>query len=118
MPRVKTGITRRAAHKKVLASNKGYRMTKRHLYKVAMEAYLHAGAYAYAGRHLRKRDFRTLWINHITAALKNQENPLSYSKFIKAMSDKKVTLNRKVLSELSIKSPEIFSAVFKFTTAK
>src|SRR3989338_9657546 len=118
MPRVKTGIVRRAAHKKILSANKGYRMTKRRLYKVAKEAYLHAGQYAYNSRRIKKRDFRTLWIGRITAALKLQENPVSYSKFIKAMGDKKVTLNRKSLSELAVKLPEVFSAVFKFTTSK
>ena len=118
MPRVKTGTVRRASHKEILSANKGYRMAKHKLYKVAKEAYLHAGQYAYIGRRLRKRDFRTLWISRLAAALKGQENPLSYSKFIKVMSDKKVSLNRKSLSEMAIKFPEVFSAVFKFTTSK
>ena len=118
MPRVKTGTVRRASHKEILSANKGYRMAKHKLYKVAKEAYLHAGQYAYIGRRLRKRDFRTLWISRLAAALKGQENPLSYSKVIKVMSDKKVTLNRKSLSEMAIKFPEVFSAVFKFTTSK
>lgn len=118
MPRVKTGTTRRATHKKVLAANKGYRMTRRRLYKVAKEAYLHAGQYAYMGRRLRKRDFRSLWIGHINAALRLEESPLSYSKFIKQLSDKKISLNRKVLSSLAVNFPQTFSAVFKFTTAK
>lgn len=118
MPRVKTGTVRRAAHKKVLAANKGYRMTKNRLFKVAKEAYLHAGQYAVAGRHLKKRDFRSLWITRINAALKSQENPVSYSKFIKFLSDKKISLNRKSLSELAVKAPEAFTAVFKFTTGK
>ena len=118
MPRVKTGTVRRASHKEILSANKGYRMAKHKLYKVAKEAYLHAGQYAYIGRRLRKRDFRTLWISRLAAALKGQENPLSYSKFIKVMSDKQVTLNRKSLSEMAIKFPEVFSAVFKFTTSK
>ena len=118
MPRVKTGTVRRASHKEILSANKGYRMAKHKLYKVAKEAYLHAGQYAYIGRRLRKRDFRTLWISRLAAALKGQENPLSYSKFIKAMADKKITLNRKSLSEMAIKFPEVFSAVFKFTTSK
>lgn len=118
MPRVKTGTVRRAAHKKILTANRGYRMAKHRLYKVAKEAYLHAGQYAHAGRRLKKRDFRTLWINRITAALKNQENPVSYSKFIKSMADKKVTLNRKSLSTLAVNLPEVFTNVFKFTTSK
>jgi len=118
MPRVKTGIVRHAAHKKVLTANKGYRMTKRRLYKVAKEAYMHAGQYAYNSRRIKKRDFRTLWINRITAALKTQTDAISYSKFIKALSDKKVSLNRKSLSDLAVRFPEVFSSVFKFTTTK
>ncbi|MBI1872086.1 50S ribosomal protein L20 [Candidatus Collierbacteria bacterium] len=118
MPRVKTGTIRRAAHKKILSANKGYRMTKSRLIKAAKEAYLHAGQYAYAGRRLKKRDFRTLWITRINAALKGQEKPVSYSKFIKALSDKKVSLNRKTLSHLAVNLPEVFTAVFKFTTSK
>ena len=118
MPRTKTGTVRRTSHKEILAANKGYRMAKHKLYKTAKEAYLHAGQYAYIGRRLKKRDFRTLWISRITAALKGQENPISYSKFVKAMTDKKVILNRKSLSEMAIKFPEVFSAVFKFTTSK
>lgn len=118
MPRVKTGTVRHAAHKKILAANKGYRMTKRRLYKVAKEAYLHAGQYAYDSRRLKKRDFRTLWISRISSALKLQENPLSYSKFIKALGEKKVALNRKSLSELAVRFPEVFTNVFKFTASK
>jgi large subunit ribosomal protein L20 len=118
MPRTKTGVVRHATHKKVLAANKGYRMAKRKLYKVAKEAYLHAGQYAYAGRKLKKRDIRSLWITRINAALRLQENPISYSKFIAAAADKKVTLNRKTLSELAVSLPEVFSAVLKFTTTK
>lgn len=118
MPRVKTGTVRRAAHKKILSANKGYRMTKRRLYKVAKEAYLHAGQYAYNSRRIKKRDFRTLWIGRITASLKLQDKAISYSKFINALAEKKISLNRKSLSELAVKFPEVFSSVFKFTTAK
>src|SRR3989344_2553498 len=118
MPRVKTGVVRRTAHKKVLTANKGYRMTKRKLYKVAKEAYLHAGQYAYNSRRIKKRDFRTLWIGRITAALKLQDKAISYSKFINALAEKKINLNRKSLSTLAVKFPEVFSSVFKFTTSK
>ncbi len=118
MPRVKTGTVRHASHKKVLLANKGYRMTKRRLYKAAKEAYLHAGQYAYIGRRLKKRDFRSTWITRINAALRNEESPVSYSKFIKLLGEKKVSLNRKSLSELAVRFPEVFSAVFKFTSSK
>lgn len=96
--RVKTGFARRRAHNKIQKANKGYRMTKRRLVKVAKEAYLHAGSYAYAGRKDKKHDFRQLWITRITGAL--SELGISYSKFIKALKDKKIELDRKVLAEI------------------
>ncbi len=118
MPRVKAGTVRHASHKEILKANKGYRMTRHRLYKVAKEAYLHAGQYAFAGRRLKKRDFRSVWIGRISAALKLQDNAISYSKFINVMAEKKVNLNRKSLSELAAKFPEVFTSVFKFTTSK
>lgn len=118
MPRVKTGVVRKAAHKKIFDANKGYRMAKRKLYKTAKEAFLHAGAYAFAGRRLKKRDFRSLWIKRINAALKSQTDPITYSKFIKQMSDKSIKLNRQILSGLAVNFPKAFSAVFGFTTKK
>lgn len=114
MPRVKTGIVRKAAHKKILSANKGYRMAKRKLYKTAKEAYLHAGQYAFAGRRLKKRDFRSLWIKRINGALKSQVDSISYSKFIKQLSDKSIKLNRQILSGLAISFPKAFSSVFTF----
>lgn len=116
MPRVKTGTTRRAHHKKVLRTTKGYRMTKRRLYKVAHEATLHAGEYAFAGRKKKKGDFRTLWIKRINAALAIAGSTLSYSKFIKALSDKKIELNRKMLAYLAVKEPAAFQQVVKSAT--
>lgn len=102
MPRVKTGTTRRARHKKVLKSTKGYTGTNNRLYKRANEAKLHAGKYAYIGRKLRKRDFRRLWILRISAAVKQADETLNYSRFIKALKDNSIELNRKMLSELAI----------------
>lgn len=118
MARVKTGTIRRARHKKVLAANKGYRLTKSKLYKVAHEAFLHAGQYAFIGRKRRKRDLRRLWIVRLKASLFAQKKPVSYSRFINLMKIKNIALNRKVLSELAIKNPKAFSSFFEFTTAK
>lgn len=115
MARVKTGTTRRKRHKKVLKRTKGFRMTKGRLYKVSKEADLHAGQYAYIGRKLRKRDFRRLWIQRINAALKPFD--LKYSQFIKSLKDKKIELNRKILSFLALEKPEVFEEVVKKTTA-
>jgi len=107
--RVKTGTIRRKRHKKVLSLTKGYRMTKSRLYKVAHEALLRAGQYAYIGRKLRKRDFRRLWIERINAAVKAKG--LSYSKFINLLKKADVALNRKILAHLAVKDQKTFNAI-------
>lgn len=107
--RIKRGVTTHARHKKILKANKGYRMTKRRLYRVAMEAYLHAGEYAFAGRKNRKRDFRRVWITRISNAVSMYGT--SYSRFIKSLKDNKIELNRKMLSYLATEAPEAFGAV-------
>jgi len=104
--RAKTGSTRKKRHKKILKQAKGYRMTRSRLYKVAKEAVLHAGQYAYHGRKLRKRDFRRLWIQRINAALSKTD--LSYSRFIKKLKDNQIELNRKILANLAVNHPEVF----------
>lgn len=107
--RIKTGFTRRRAHKKVLGRTKGFRMTKHRLYKVAREADLHAGQYAYIGRKNRKRDFRKLWILRINAALKPLGIP--YSKFINELKRQEIALDRKILADLAISDPETFKTI-------
>ena len=111
MPRTKTGVVRRKGHKAVLARTKGFRMTKNRLYKVAKEADLHAGQYAFIGRKRRKRDFRRLWVTRISAAVKLVDEKLNYSRFIKALKDKKILLDRKVLSDLAIRDENAFKEV-------
>ncbi len=109
MARVKTGTTRRKRHKKVLKRTKGFRMTKGRLYRVSKEADLHAGQYAYAGRKLRKRDTRRLWITRINAALTPLN--LSYSQFINGLKKAKIELNRKILADLALTDPETFKDI-------
>lgn len=109
MTRVKTGITRRRRHKRVLKRTKGFRMTKGRLYRVSKEADLHAGQYAYAGRKLRKRDMRRLWITRINAALTPYN--LSYSKFINDLKKAKIELNRKILADIALSDPETFKTI-------
>ena len=108
--RVKTGTVRREGHKKVLKLAKGYWMTRSKRYKVASEAVLHAGQYAYNGRRIRRRDIRKVWIVRINAALRPFNT--SYSVFIKKLKDNKVELNRKMISEIAIHDPATFKAIF------
>ncbi len=109
MARVKTGITRRKRHQKVLERTKGFRMTKGKLYKVSKEADLHAGQYAFVGRKLRKRDIRKLWITRINAALTPFD--ISYSKFINGLKKAKIELNRKILADIALSDPNTFKTI-------
>ncbi|KKP68418.1 MAG: 50S ribosomal protein L20 [Candidatus Roizmanbacteria bacterium GW2011_GWA2_35_19] len=107
--RVKSGVDTRRKHKKVLKLASGYWMTRHKQFKKAKEAVLHAGEYAFAGRKLKKRDFRTLWIIRLNAALR--ELGLTYSKFINLLSTKKIELDRKVLSQIVVEHPEVFKKI-------
>ena len=107
--RVKTGTVRRAAHKKVLKAAKGFWMTRHKRYKVAHEAVMHAGKYAFVGRRLKKRDLRQVWIVRINAALKPFN--IRYSAFIKMLKNRQITLDRKILSDLATNHQEAFKAV-------
>ena len=114
MPRVKSGMTNRARHKKVLKEAKGYFGSKHRLYKSANEQVMHAGKYAYRDRRQKKRDFRKLWITRINAACR--ENGISYSKFINGLSIAEIAINRKMLSEIAIDNPAAFTELVE--TAK
>lgn len=115
--RVKTGVTRHRHHKKVLSRTKGMRMTKNRLFKIAREADLHAGQYAFAGRKRRKRDFRSLWIVRINAALRAIDGKISYSKFINLSKKANIEIDRKILASLAATDQEAFKAVFITATA-
>lgn len=109
MARIKRGTVSRRKHNKLLRQVKGFRMSKRRLIKVAKEASLHAGAYAYAGRRKKKRDFRRLWITRISQAVR--EFDINYSTFMKKMKDKKINLDRKILSDLVLNDPQTFKSL-------
>lgn len=109
MVRVKGGMTTRRRHKKVLKMVKGYWMTRHKQFKKAKEAVLHAGEYAFAGRKLKKRDFRSLWIVRLNAVLRSLG--LTYSKFISLLRNKKIALDRKVLSQIAVEYPNIFKNI-------
>src|SRR5579871_2708616 len=98
MARVKRGIVSKRKHNKLHALTKGYRGTRNRLTKIAHEAALHAGAYAFHGRKLRKRDFRSLWITRIGEAAKN--HGMSYSVFLHKLKSSHISLDRKILSEI------------------
>lgn len=107
--RIKRGIVSRRKHKKLLTQTKGFRGTKTRLVKVAREAALHAGAYAYHGRKLRKRDFRRLWITRIGEAVKQEG--ISYSVLINKLKKANIELDRKILSNLVTNDPNTFKQI-------
>lgn len=107
--RVKRGIVSKRKHNKLASLTKGYRGTKNRLVKMQHEALLHAGAYAFHGRKLRKRDIRTLWITRISEAAKLQG--LSYSVLINKLKKDKIELDRKILSDLVVNDPETFKKI-------
>lgn len=109
--RVKGGFTRKRRHNRVLARTKGFRMTKHRLYKVAREADIHAGQYAFVGRKKRKRDFRSLWISRINGALAKEG--ISYSKLISGLKKAKIEINRKILANLVLENPDIFKVILQ-----
>lgn len=98
MTRVKRGLVSKRRHNKLLNQAAGYRGTKSKLVRVAREAVLHAGVYAFHGRKLKKRDFRRLWITRIGEAAKTEG--ISYSKLMNALKKSKVELNRKILADI------------------
>lgn len=107
--RVKRGIVSRRKHNKLNALTKGYRGTKSRLIKVAQEAILHAGAYAFHGRKLRKRDMRALWITRIGEAAK--QTGTSYSVLINKLKKAKIELDRKILSDLATHDRDTFNRI-------
>jgi large subunit ribosomal protein L20 len=109
MSRIKRGTVSRRKHNKLLDLTKGYRGTKSKLVKIAKEASLHAGQYAYNGRKIRKQDFRTLWITRISEAVKKED--LNYSTFINKMQKANIALDRKMLSKLIVEDPAAFKKV-------
>ena len=111
MARSKTGTTRSKRHKKIRKLSKGFKFSASRRYRTAKEAVLHAGQYAYVGRKQKKRNLRSLWITRLNAALR--ENDSKYSTFVKALSDRKVELDRKILSDIAVNHPDDFEQIVK-----
>ena len=109
MPRITNGTRRHDRRKKILKQTKGYKGARSKLFRTAKDAANKAGAYAYRDRKRRKRDFRRLWITRISAACRAHE--ISYSRFMKGLSDAGIELNRKALSNMAIEDPAAFAVL-------
>ena len=109
MPRVKRGVTARARHKKVIALAKGYRGRRKNVYRIAKQAVMKAGQYAYRDRRQRKRQFRALWIARINAAAR--EAGLKYSTFMNGLKKAQIEVDRKVLADLAVFDKPAFAAL-------
>lgn len=107
MARVKRGVTARARHKKILKQAKGYYGARSRVYRVAKQAVIKAGQYAYRDRRQKKRQFRRLWVTRINAAARL--NDLSYSKFMNGLKLAHIEMDRKVLSDIAIFDARAFS---------
>ena len=109
MARVKGAVTTRARHKKVLKRAKGYYGAKSIRFRMANQAVMKSGMYAYVGRKNKKRDFRRLWIARINAAAR--QNGMSYSKFISGLKKANININRKMLAELAVTDSAAFTKI-------
>ncbi len=115
MARVKRGITSHRKHKKLHTLTKGYRGGRSKLVKEAKSALLHAGEYAFAGRKLRKRNMRRVWIVQLGNAVRAEG--LSYSKFMAGLKAKDIKLDRKILADLAVNYPEDFKKLISQVTS-
>tara|TARA_B100000427_G_C15489294_1_gene586776 strand:- start:539 stop:898 length:360 start_codon:yes stop_codon:yes gene_type:complete len=109
MARVKRGVQAKARHKKVLKQAKGFRGARSRTYKVAKQAVMRAGQYAYRDRRVKKRVFRSLWIVRINAAAR--ENGLTYSKLIAGLKKASIDLDRKTLANIAVNDKEAFTKI-------
>ncbi|KUJ75878.1 50S ribosomal protein L20 [Thiomicrospira sp. XS5] len=109
MARVKRGVIARKRHNKVLKQAKGYYGARKKIFRVAKQAVIKAGQYAYRDRRQKKRQFRRLWIARINAAARM--NGMTYSRFISGLNKAGIEVDRKVLSDIAIHDAEAFSAI-------
>ena len=116
MPRVKRGVTARARHKKVLALAKGFRGRRKNVFRIAKQAVMKAGQYAYRDRRTRKRVFRRLWIARINAA--TRAAGLSYSKFMAGLKKAAIDIDRKVLADMAVNDPAAFGSIVERVKAQ
>jgi len=114
--RVKRSVTARARHKKTLAQTKGMQHSRRSSFRLGKQAVIRALEYAYRDRRNKKRDFRVLWIQRINAAARL--NGVSYSKLMSQLTQSNIGLDRKVLAEISVSMPDVFSEIVKASSKK
>ena len=113
---VKRGVITHARHKKVIDAAKGYYGRRKNVFRVAKQAVDKARQYAYRDRRVRKRDFRSLWIQRINAAVR--AHGMTYSQFIFGLSKTDFDLDRKILSEIAISEPQTFNEIVNAVKAK
>ncbi|HPN96553.1 MAG TPA: 50S ribosomal protein L20 [Candidatus Moranbacteria bacterium] len=111
MTRVKRGVAAKKRRDNLLEDAKGYRWKRKSHYRTAKQAVIKAGKYALRDRRAKKRTFRSLWITRLNIALR--EMGLKYSSFIKIMADKKVEIDRKVLSQMAVENPKVFEKLIE-----
>ena len=111
MARVKGGTVTHARHKKIVDQAKGYYGRRKNTFKVAAQAVDKANEYATRDRHNRKRNFRSLWVQRINAAVRNIDDSLTYSRFINGMKLAGIEVDRKVLANLAVQEPEAFKTI-------
>ena len=116
MPRVKRGVTARARHKKILSLAKGYRGRRKNVFRIAKQAVMRAGQYAYRDRRTRKRVFRQLWIARINAA--SRELGVTYSRFMAGMRKASIDIDRKVLADMAVNDPAAFGSIVEKVKAQ
>ena len=109
MARVKRGVQAHRRHKKILARAKGYYGARSRVYRVAFQAVIKAGQYAYRDRRQKKRQFRALWIARINAAVRSLD--MTYSKFINGLKKANIEIDRKVLADMAVHDMAAFSAI-------
>ena len=116
MPRVKRGVIAHARHKKILALAKGFRGRRKNVFRIAKQAVMKAGQYAYRDRRTRKRVFRQLWIARINAA--SRELGVTYSKFMAGLKKAQIDIDCKVLSDMAIHDPAGFKSIVEKVKAQ
>ena len=109
MPRVKRGVTARARHKKITDAATGYRGRRKNVFRIAKQAVMRAGQYAYRDRRAKKRVFRQLWIARINAA--SRELGVTYSRFMAGLKKANIGLDRKVLADMAVNDPAAFGSI-------